>query len=99
MSGPIGVLPELQGRGVGKALVGSFPEMVDNQGLPAYLETDVDSNVALYEKFGFKMTAQENLMGINNRFMWRETRSSPGGGIELSADLSREPATLRRGNA
>ena len=28
--------------------------MADEQALPAYLETDVDRNVTLYEKFGFK---------------------------------------------
>jgi ribosomal protein S18 acetylase RimI-like enzyme len=69
--GPIGVHPEFQGRGVGKALLRSFLEMVDEQSLPTYLETDVDRNVALYEKFGFKVIAEEGIWGINNRFMWR----------------------------
>ena len=45
--------------------------MVDEQGSPAYLETDVDRNVALYEKFGFKVIAHADVMGVNNRFMWR----------------------------
>jgi hypothetical protein len=27
----------------------------DSRGSPAYLETDVDRNVALYEEFGFKV--------------------------------------------
>jgi len=77
--GPIGVHPKLQGQGVGKALLGSFLDMVDQQCSPAYLETDVDRNVMLYDKFGFVVVAQENLMGINNRFMWREARpSAPG---------------------
>jgi ribosomal protein S18 acetylase RimI-like enzyme len=70
--GPIGVHPELQGRGVGKALLAAFLDMADEQGLPAYLETDVDRNVALYEKFGFKVIGQEDISGVNNRFMWRE---------------------------
>jgi len=69
--GPLGVHPACQGRGIGKALLGAFLTMVDDQGLPAYLETDVDRNVALYEKFGFRVIAQEHLLGINNRFMWR----------------------------
>lgn len=73
--GPIGVHPLLQGRGIGKALLQSFLAMVDEQELPAYLETDVDLNVALYEKFGFNVIAEE-LFGINNRFMWRHARRS-----------------------
>jgi ribosomal protein S18 acetylase RimI-like enzyme len=74
--GPIGVDPELQGRGIGKAMLASFLHMVDKQGLPAYLETDVDRNVQLYEKFGFKVIAQEELLGVNNRFMWRGVAST-----------------------
>lgn len=70
--GPIGVDPELQGRGIGKAMVAAFLDMADAQGSPAYLETDVDRNVALYEKFGFKVIGQEDISGVNNRFMWRE---------------------------
>lgn len=73
--GPIGVRPELQGRGIGKALIGSFLNTVDEQGLPAYLETDVDRNVVLYEKFGFKVVAQTEINGVNKRFMWRPGRS------------------------
>ena len=74
--GPIGVHPLVQGRGIGKTLLQSFLAMVDEQGLPAYLETDVDLNVALYQQFGFRVIAQEDLIGINNRFMWRDARLS-----------------------
>lgn len=70
--GPIGVHPERQGRGIGKALLAAFLDVADAQGSPAYLETDVDRNVALYEKFGFKVIEQEDISGVNNRFMWRE---------------------------
>jgi len=72
--GPIGVAPELHGRGIGRALLASFLEMVDEQDSPAYLETDVDKNVALYERFGFKVVSHADFEGINNRFMWREVR-------------------------
>jgi ribosomal protein S18 acetylase RimI-like enzyme len=70
--GPIGVHPELQGQGAGKAMLGSFLEMIDEQGASAYLETDVDRNVLLYEQFGFKVIGQEDMLGVNNRFMWRD---------------------------
>lgn len=76
--GPIGVDVDSQGQGVGRALISSFLAMADEQRSPAYLETDVDRNVALYETFGFTVTGQENIIGINNRFMWRETRAADG---------------------
>ena len=69
--GPIGVHPELQGRGIGKALLASFLETVDEQRSPAYLETDVDRNVVLYEQFGFRVIEQVRINGVSNRFMWR----------------------------
>jgi ribosomal protein S18 acetylase RimI-like enzyme len=72
--GPIGVRPELQGRGVGKALLKTFLSTVDEQGLPAFLETDVDRNVVLYKGFGFSVTSQEDIVGVNTRFMWRGTQ-------------------------
>jgi ribosomal protein S18 acetylase RimI-like enzyme len=73
--GPIGIDPQLQGRGVGKALLGRFLKMVDERGANAYLETDVDRNVALYQSFGFEVIAQADFEGVNNRFMWREART------------------------
>jgi ribosomal protein S18 acetylase RimI-like enzyme len=73
--GPIGVHPELQGQGVGSALLRSFLSMVDEQKLAGYLETDVDRNVVLYKKVGFAVIAQEEVNGVNNRFMWRPARS------------------------
>jgi hypothetical protein len=38
------------------------------------LETDVDKNVLLYERFGFRVVSQADFEGVNNRFMWREAR-------------------------
>ncbi len=69
--GPIGVHPAAQGRGVGKALLNAFLAMADEHRSPAFLETDVDKNVELYEKFGFEVVGEEKILGISNRFMWR----------------------------
>jgi ribosomal protein S18 acetylase RimI-like enzyme len=76
--GPIGVHPEHQGRGIGKAILGWFLKIVDERGSPAYLETDVDRNVGLYETFGFRVIAQVDIMGVNNRFMWRDAGAQKG---------------------
>jgi ribosomal protein S18 acetylase RimI-like enzyme len=71
----IGVCPECQGRGIGKAMLASFLQMVDAQASPAYSETDVDRNVALYAKFGFKVIARADISGVDDRFMWRAASS------------------------
>jgi ribosomal protein S18 acetylase RimI-like enzyme len=78
--GPIGVRPDLQGNGVGKALLKTFLTTVDEQGSPAFLETDVDRNVVLYESFGFTVTSREDIVGVNTRFMWRDKAPQPGSG-------------------
>ena len=75
--GPIGVRPEWQGHGVGKALLEAFLVTVDEQRAPAFLETDVDRNVALYEAFGFTVTGREDIVGVDTRFMWRPTGPGP----------------------
>jgi predicted N-acetyltransferase YhbS len=69
--GPLGVHPAHQGGGIGGQLLGSFLEMVDRQGATAFLETDVDRNVALYKRFGFVVVAAEQIVGVNTRFMSR----------------------------
>ncbi len=71
--GPIGVRPDRQGHGIGKALLRTFLATADEQGLPVFLETDVDRNVELYESFNFTVTGQETIVGVNTRFMWRDT--------------------------
>ena len=55
--GPVGVRPELQGHGIGKSLLESFLAEIDERREPAFLETDVDRNVTLYEKLGFTVTS------------------------------------------
>ena len=69
--GPIGVLPEFQGQGIGSALLERFCREVDACGSPAFLETDRESSVRLYEKFGFRLTVEEEVVGVPNYFMWR----------------------------
>jgi ribosomal protein S18 acetylase RimI-like enzyme len=74
--GPVGVRPELQGRGIGKALLERFLADVDEREAAAFLETDVDRNVTLYEHFGFAVTMRQEIVGVNTRFMWRDPHTS-----------------------
>ena len=73
--GPVGVRPEVQGRGIGNTLLESFLAEVDELEAAAFLETDVDRNVILYEKFGFTVASRQEIVGVDTRFMWREPRT------------------------
>lgn len=67
--GPVAVEPELQGRGIGGSMMERFVEVVD--GDAAYLETDKPENVRFYERFGFEVVDEAEVLGVPNWFMWR----------------------------
>jgi ribosomal protein S18 acetylase RimI-like enzyme len=69
--GPVGVLRAEQGKGVGRELLKSFCARMDADRVAAYLETDKDVNVKIYEKFGFKGVAQEDVIGVPCWYMTR----------------------------
>jgi GNAT superfamily N-acetyltransferase len=69
--GPVGVNRDLQGRGVGSALVTAFGRRMDALHATAYLETDKPENVPFYERFGFQVVADGNVLGVPNWFMIR----------------------------
>jgi GNAT superfamily N-acetyltransferase len=50
----VGVLPEMQGKGLGSVLMAPTLERCDEQGLPAYLEASSERSAALYERLGFQ---------------------------------------------
>lgn len=53
------VLPEAQGKGVGRALMEVVLKTADERGMRCYLESSrKDPNVAIYEKFGFKLVRE-----------------------------------------
>jgi ribosomal protein S18 acetylase RimI-like enzyme len=74
--GPVGVRPEFQGRGIGRALLDNFLADLDEREAAAFLETDVDRNVSLYEKLGFTVTMRQEIVGVDTRFMWRDPHAS-----------------------
>lgn len=70
--GPIGVLPEYQGQGIGSLLMQRFCKEVDICQASAYLETDLDRNVVFYEKFGFRIINTSLIFDVDNRYMLRD---------------------------
>jgi GNAT superfamily N-acetyltransferase len=53
----VGVLPSMQGRGLGSVLMKPTLERSDREGLPTYLEASSDRSAALYERLGFRVTS------------------------------------------
>ena len=49
----LGVDPEVQGRGIGRALIKDVIGRAEARGVPVYLETATQENVAMYRRFGF----------------------------------------------
>jgi GNAT superfamily N-acetyltransferase len=70
----LGVEPELQGRGIGGALMHPILDRCDPEGLPCYLETQKERNVPFYERHGFRVVVEvdEPTSGIRFWTMLRE---------------------------
>jgi ribosomal protein S18 acetylase RimI-like enzyme len=69
--GPVAVDSHLQGRGVGGIMLAAFSARMDDCRTLAYLETDRFENVRFYQKFGFKVVAEAEVLGVRNWFMSR----------------------------
>ncbi len=72
----IGVEPDRRGKGLASTLIADVLERCDRQGLGAYLESSSPANVPLYERHGFRVTAEVTLPdGPTVRPMWRDPQS------------------------
>ena len=68
----LGVDPARQGEGVGSELIRPGLELCDREGLPAYLETGKERNLAFYARHGFRVTGELTLpKGPPVWFLWR----------------------------
>lgn len=73
----MGVSREFQGKGFGGQLLRALIEDAERQELPIYLETQKESNVSLYERFGFSVAKRVVLPEPLNLPMWLMVRDSP----------------------
>jgi ribosomal protein S18 acetylase RimI-like enzyme len=71
----IGVSPESRGKGFAAVLVRSMLAIIDEEGLPCYLETMDEKNVGIYERFGFKVIEESQVPGTP-LFTWAMLRES-----------------------
>ncbi|HEY4398469.1 MAG TPA: GNAT family N-acetyltransferase, partial [Acidimicrobiia bacterium] len=71
-----GVEPAHQGEGLGGTLLDAVLGRLDTTGVPAYLETSTEANVAWYRHHGFEMQQEIRPApaGPPVWTMWREPR-------------------------
>ncbi|OGD45336.1 hypothetical protein A3K69_02195 [Candidatus Bathyarchaeota archaeon RBG_16_57_9] len=76
----LGVLPRRQRTGLGSALLGHTLGRLDEEGMPAYLESSNPANVPFYERHGFRAVDKIRLSGggPSELCMWREPRAPVG---------------------
>lgn len=70
----LAVDPPFQGKGLGGTLLRSRLQEADRDALPCYLETAKESNVSLYQRFGFEVRREERLGRDGPRF-WTMLRA------------------------
>ena len=82
----LGVEPELQGQGIGSALLDPVLAAADSAGVPAYLETATARNVLLYERNGFAVVEELVLprTDIHGWLMLRRPATAKAAGAEAS---------------
>jgi len=69
----LGVMPAAQGQGIGSRLMQPVLARADAVGVPCYLETGTERNVAFYRKRGFEVATAEDVSG-NGLMMWTMIR-------------------------
>ena len=76
--GPLAVDAHLQGMGVGSRMMQVFCAQMDAAREDAYLETDKPENACFYERFGFKVVGEQEVLGVTNYFMLRQVEGRHG---------------------
>jgi len=71
--GPLAVEPRLQGMGIGSRILAEHCGRLDELGQVGYLETDKPENVVLYERFGYEVIGEAEVIGVRNWFMLRRS--------------------------
>jgi len=74
--GVLGTDPPCQGKGYGSALMAPALARADATGMPAYLESSKERNLAFYARFGFEVMKELKVRGMPPLWpMWRKPRS------------------------
>jgi ribosomal protein S18 acetylase RimI-like enzyme len=72
----LGTEQAAQGQGLGSALLAQVLTRIDADGMPVYLESPSERNLALYGRHGFEVTSEVAIPGGPRIWpMWREPRT------------------------
>lgn len=63
----IGIIPELQGKGYAGILLTPMLARIEREHLPCYLDTEVEKNVAIYQRYGFSVVEDMEVPGTKVR--------------------------------
>ncbi len=77
--GPLAVDAHLQGQGIGSRLLAEHCRRLDAAGEVGYLETDKRENVGFYERQGFVVVDEAEVIGAPCWFMLRPPQTAGGG--------------------
>src|SRR5262245_36965854 len=91
--GPVATDSHLQGQGIGSAMLLDFCGRMDDCGALSYLETDKFENVRFYQKFGFTVIAESEILGVPNWFMSRPSQN--GGSRPSKLVVDSENSTVK----
>jgi len=67
----LGVEPGLQGSGLGSIILEHLTSKADSAHVGCYIETATRKNLPLYQRFGFQIIHEEEIIGLPAWFMWR----------------------------
>jgi GNAT superfamily N-acetyltransferase len=70
--GPVAVEGGMRGMGIGSQLMEAFCDHLRDRREAAYLETDKPENVVFYERFGFEVIDEAEVLETPNWYMRRE---------------------------
>jgi GNAT superfamily N-acetyltransferase len=73
--GPVGVLPQIQGNGIGGRMIRKALEFLDQENSAAYIETDQPDVVRSHKKLGFRVIGEKEIIGVHNWLLWRSPNS------------------------
>ncbi|OGN96999.1 MAG: hypothetical protein A2Z71_07475 [Chloroflexi bacterium RBG_13_50_21] len=70
----LGVEPEQQGKGLGSVILQHLIDKADEERVGCYLENASPRNVPFYQRFGFQVISEKEIISIPAWFMWRPPR-------------------------
>jgi ribosomal protein S18 acetylase RimI-like enzyme len=74
--GPLAVDLPLQGKGIGTQILLEHTRRLDEANAIGYLETDKDINVRLYQRVGYEVISEAEVIGVHCWFMRRRPRTA-----------------------